>query len=225
MKNKIEISNNIKEILSSEDNLVNEIKRNGFDVLKEYKILNSKFENGILQDICFELKDNQLNRDWDYNGCIILIFTFKDDKVKCQIQSEAVTDDINYSNFAEYNNYYDCEERLPDFKNETDFDDKFYCNFNDYYDTKYFKTTNIFKNITKYIIKADDNIKDCINTQQEIDEFESKYYERVLDINSEDKYDMLFDELTEEEQQEIIDERDGIATYNMMVREGWIDED
>jgi len=221
----MEMSSKIKEILSSVDNLVNEIKRNGFDILDEYKVLDNKFENGIIQDICFELKDNPLDRDWDYNGCIILIFEYKDDKIQCQIQSESVTDDINYSNFAKYNNYCDSEEELPDFKNETDFDNKFYCNFNNHYDTKYFKTINIFKNITKYVIKADLNIKECIETQEKIDEFEYKYYEKILDLDSDNKYGKAYDELTEEEQEELDDEREGIATYNMMVREGWIDED
>lgn len=219
------INERIKEIMLSEANLVNEIKRNGFDILKEYKILDSTFENEIIKDISFELKDNPLDTDWDYNGCIILIFTFKDDKVKCQIQSEAVTDNINYSNFATYNDYCDSEQKLPDFKNETDFDNKFYCNFNNHYDTKYFKTINVFKSITNYIIKADLNIKECIETQEKIDEFELKYYERVLDLDSDNKYGKDYDELTEEEQEELDSEREGISTYNMMVREGWIDED
>jgi hypothetical protein len=219
------LNEKIKEIMSSEVNLVNEIKRNGFDILAKYNILDRKFENGIIQDICFELKGNPLNRDWDYNGCIILIFEFKDDKIQCQIQSEAVTDYINYSNFAEYNDCYDCEEELPDFKNETDFDNRFYCDFNKCYDTKYFSTINIFKSITKFIEKANLNIEECIETQEKINEFEIEYREKVLDLNSENKYDKPFDELTDKEQRELIDDKDGMATYNMMVREGWIDED
>jgi hypothetical protein len=219
------INERIKEIMHSKDNLIKEINKNGFDILKDYKIIDCTFENGLISDICFELKYNPLNRDWDYNGCIILLFTFKDDKIKCQIQSEAVTDDINYSNFAEYNDYYDREDELPEFKNETDFDDNFYCNFNKCYDTKYFSTINIFKSITKFMEKANLNIEECIETQEKIDEFEIEYREKVLDLNSENKYDKPFDELTDEEQRELIDDRDGMATYNMMVREGWIDED
>jgi hypothetical protein len=221
----LKINDRIKEIMSSENNLVNEIKRNGFDILKDYKILDSEFENGIIKNICFELRDNPLNTDWDYNGCIILLFDLKEDKIQCQVQSEAVTEDINYSNFAKYNEYYDREYEFPCFKNETDFDNNIYCNFNNHYDTRYFKTINIFKSIAKYIIKSDLNIKDCIDTQDKINDFEYEYYEKVLDLDSENKYGKIYDDLTDEEQQELIDERDGIATYNMMVREGWIDED
>lgn len=225
MKDKIELSKNIKEILSSEDGLVNEIKRNGFDILEDYKILDSKFENGIIKDIVFELKNNPFDTDWDYNGCITLLFGFKEDKIKCQIQSEAVTDNIDYSDFSEYNcmRYCDYEEYdvAPTFKNEECYGSGVKCNFSNYYNTSNYKTMNIFKKITEYMIEADNDITECIETKSNIDDFEMEYYEKVLEI----KFDKSYDEITDEELEDYKWEQEGISTYNMMVREGWIDED
>jgi hypothetical protein len=221
----MEMSSKIKEILSSENNLVNEIKRNGFDVLTEYKILDSKIENGLIKDICFELESNPLDTDWEYNGCITLLFEFKEDKIKCQVQSEAITNDIDYSDFSEYNSmrYCDYEEYdiAPSFKNAECFSSGIRCNFSNFYNTNSYKTMNIFKKITEYIIKSDNDITECIETQSEIDDFEIKYYEKVL----EEKLDKPFDEITDEEREDYEWEQEGISTYNMMVREGWIDED
>lgn len=220
----MKINNKLKEIMCSKDNLIEKIKDNGFDIFERYKAIKCNFENGLIKDICFELKDNPLDTDWDWNGCIILFFEYKEDKVQCQLQVEAVTNKINYSYLAKYNDYGN-NDKFPNFKNEDDFYNGYRCDFCESYDTKYFKTINIFKNITKYIVKCDENIKECIETQDSIDDFEQNYCEKVLDLDSEEKFGKSFDELTKDEQEEYFEEQDGIATYNMMVAEGWLDED
>ena len=196
------VNEKIKEIMSSEDNLVKEINENGFDIFEDYKIIKCDFDNGLIKNISFELQNNPLDTDWDYNGCITLLFNFNDEKIKCQIQCEAITDKINYSDFAEYKELtrciyeFDDEEEFPKFENEEcDWEYGCKCNFSKFYDTKYYKNANIFKKITEYTIKCNENIMDCINTQLEIEEFEREYYENLLEV----KFDKPFDEITDDE--------------------------
>lgn len=226
------MNNNIIEILKDENKLIEEIKRNGFDILSKYNLMEKYIErndNGLIKDICFEIKDNPLDTDWDWNGCIFLFFTYKKDTISCQIQLEAMTDVIDYSDYCTYINYNGLKFNPPEFKNETDgfgdYDCNTRCNFSYSYDIEKFKSIRIFNNITKNITKLDKILKGCIKTQEEIYEFESKYNEYKMDMESEDRYDKLYNELTDEEKEDLQWELDGISTYHQMVADGWIDED
>ncbi|NFH01951.1 hypothetical protein FC831_17085 [Clostridium botulinum] len=225
----MEINNKIKEIMSSRDNLIAEINKNGFNLLEKYNVIECNYENNIIKDICFELNDNPLDTDWDWNGCITLLFNFKDDKISCQIQLDAVTDEINYSNYAKYVDYCDIEFNPPNFENETDgfgdYDMDKRCVYDYHYDANNFKSKKIFNKITKSIILLNKKMNECISTQDEIENFESKYYDLWMDIECKNRYDKLYCELTEKERDDLQWELDGIATYNQMVRDGWIDED
>lgn len=226
------MNNNIFEILKDENKLIDKIKELGFDILEKYNVINEyikKYDNGLIKVISFEIKDNPLDTDWDWNGCIGLLFEYKDNEVSCQLQLDAITNIIDYSDYAKYTDYNNMDFNPPNFKNETDgygeFDCNTRCDFGTFIDVNNFKTIKILNKITKSIIALDEILEDCIDTQDEIDQFESKYYDLWTDIELEDKYGKDSTEISDEEWEEYIEEKDGIATYNMMVREGWIDED
>ena len=217
----------IKEVMSSQKKFLEEIKRNGFDILKKYKIVEYEKENNMIKSIYFELKNNPLNKIWEWNGCIILLVDFIGDKMEYQVQCEARTDLINFPNSISYDEmkHRRKEFKLPNFKNkEVDWDGETlesYCNFSKDFESKSYKTVKGFKAITKDIIESDKNIEECIKTQREINEFELEYYN--LEIS--EYYDKPFEDLTDEEIEEYDSWVSGMATYHMMVREGWIDED
>lgn len=220
------------EIMCSEGEIINKIKESGFDIINNYKFLKNrteKYSNGLIRVIGFEIKDNPLDVDWEDNGTIFLLFEYDKDTISCQIQLESMTDTIDYSDYLTYIKYNNLEFNPPKFKNETDgfgkYDCDTRCDFNCCLDINNFKSNKIFNKITKYIIELDKKLNECIKTQEEINEFEDKYYGWSLNIESENKYSKFYNELTDEEQEELQWELDGIETYNMMVAEGWIDED
>ena len=222
----------LTKIMCSENEIINKLKESGFDILNDYMLLNDsieKYDNGLINVIGFEIKDNELDTDWEDNGTIFLVFEYNKDTISCQIQLEAITDVINYSNYGVYINYNNLEFNPTKFKKEEggfgEYGSKIRCNFSCFLNANKYKTIRIFNSITKSKIKLDKILKECVEEQDKIYEFDSKYYDYKMDIESESSYGKLYEDLIEEEKEELQCELDGIATYNQMVADGWIEED
>lgn len=92
------------------------------------------------------------------------------------------------------------------------------CEIFDIWDNKY-KSKKTFYN------KIKERFNNIIELIEKVEQEDNEHHQNRLEDGAERYFEKSYDELTEEEQDEVQWNLDGEDTYNMMVREGWIDED
>jgi hypothetical protein len=84
---------------------------------------------------------------------------------------------------------------------------------------------NKYKSKKTFYNKVKESFKNIIKLIEKAEQEEHEYYQNRLEDGAERYFEKSYDELTEGEQDELQWNLEGEDTYNMMVSEGWIDED